>query len=80
MLITVRFFASYADNLKLDHAELALEPGANVAELLAVVSRLPGAQALPRSPLVAVNHVYASPATVLLPGDEVAVIPPVAGG
>jgi molybdopterin converting factor subunit 1 len=80
MLITVRFFASYADNLGLDQAEFTLQPGASVTELLASVAGLPGAQDLPASPLVAVNHVYATLSTVLHAGDEVAVIPPVAGG
>jgi len=80
MLITVRFFASYADRLGLDQAQLMLEPGDSVSELLASVARLPGAQDLPASPLVAVNHVYATLSTILRAGDEVAVIPPVAGG
>jgi len=80
MLITVRFFASYADKLGLDQAQLTLEPGDSVSELLASVARLPGAQGLPASPRVAVNHVYASLSTILRAGDEVAVIPPVAGG
>jgi len=80
MVITVRFFASYADRLGTDQAQLTLQPGASVTELLASVARLPGAQHLPASPLVAVNHVYASLSTILRAGDEVAVIPPVAGG
>ena len=80
MLITVRFFASYADSLGLEQTQLALEPGASVTDLLVSVGRLPGANQLPASPLVAVNHVYATLHTVLSGGDEVALIPPVAGG
>ncbi len=37
-------------------------------------------QALPPSPLIAVNATYASAMQVLADGDEVAIIPPVAGG
>lgn len=80
MLITVRFFASYADSLGLEHTQLTLDPGSSVNDVLARVARLPGAQALPANPLVAVNHVFADPGTLLGTGDEVAVIPPVAGG
>ncbi len=80
MLITVRFFASYADSLGLQHTQLTLSPGSSVNDVMARVARLPGAQALPANPLVAVNHVFADPGTLLCTGDEVAVIPPVAGG
>ncbi len=79
-MITVRFFASYADQLGVKHAELLLGDSASVADVLASVSMLPGADAIPPGPLVAVNHVYASPKTALKAGDEVALIPPVAGG
>jgi molybdopterin converting factor subunit 1 len=80
MLITVRFFASYADNLGLRDTELTLGDGASVTDVLSSVAKLPGASALPENPLVAVNQVYAGPETRLNPGDEVALIPPVAGG
>lgn len=80
MLITVRFFASYADNLGLRATELTIGDGASVSDLLSSVAQLPGASALPANPLVAVNQVYAAPETRLNPGDEVALIPPVAGG
>lgn len=80
MVITVRFFASYADSLGLEQTQLTLQPGDRITELLGSVAALPGAQSLPSNPLVAVNHVYATLNTVLRPGDEVAVIPPVAGG
>jgi len=80
MLITVRFFASYADNLGLKNTEVTLDDGASITDLLSSVAKLPGASSLPTNPLVAVNQVYASPETRLSPGDEVALIPPVAGG
>ena len=80
MLITVRFFASYADSLGCVRTQLALDPGSRVSDVLASVSRLPGAQALPRNPRVAVNQVFAAADTLLQTGDEVALIPPVAGG
>jgi molybdopterin converting factor small subunit len=48
--------------------------------LLDRVSRLPGADRLPPAPVVAVNQQYATAHQRLTPGDEVALIPPVAGG
>jgi molybdopterin converting factor subunit 1 len=80
MLITVRFFASYADALGRKDAQLSLNGEACVEDLLKSVSELPGASALPPNPLVAVNQIYAGAATRLKAGDEVALIPPVAGG
>ena len=80
MVITVRFFASYADKLGLQQAQLTLGESASVRDMLSSVAALPGAASLPRNPLVAVNHMYASSDTILKPGDEVALIPPVAGG
>jgi len=35
---------------------------------------------LPEAPVVAVNHAYAGPDVELANGDEVAILPPVAGG
>lgn len=80
MVVTVRFFASYADSLGCSQTTLTLKSGAHVRDLVASVGALPGAEALPSNPLVAVNHVFAGPDTPLGAGDEVAVIPPVAGG
>lgn len=80
MQITVRFFASYADALGRKDAQFSLNGEACVRDLLKSVSDLPGASALPANPLVAVNQVYASVGTRLNAGDEVALIPPVAGG
>jgi molybdopterin converting factor subunit 1 len=80
MLITVRFFASYADSLGLARTQLALDSGSRVSDVLASVARLPGAAALPKNPRVAVNQIIADADTLLKTGDEVALIPPVAGG
>ena len=80
MVITVRFFASYADALGRKDAKLSFDGDACVSDLLKSVADLPGASALPANPLVAVNQKYAARSTRLHPGDEVALIPPVAGG
>jgi molybdopterin converting factor small subunit len=72
MTVTVLLFASYAD------VELPAE--ATVADVLAALRGRPGAERLPAAPLVAVNQHYARPSSRVTAGDEVAVIPPVAGG
>ena len=80
MLITVRFFASYADKLGLRDTELTLGDGASVTDLLSSVAQLPGASALPPIRSSRSIRSYARPETRLRHGDEVALIPPVAGG
>ena len=80
MTVAVLLFASYADVLGGDRIMLDLPAGASVHDLLDRVRSLPGAERLPPTPLVAVNQRYATAQHRLTPGDEVALIPPVAGG
>jgi len=80
MTITALLFASYADAFGLASVELALEPGARVSDALARLREMPGGGVLPAAPKVAVNLAYARGDVVLAQGDELAVIPPVAGG
>jgi molybdopterin converting factor small subunit len=80
MTVTALLFASYADALGRPMVELTLPPGATVSDALARLRDLPGGTTLPDAPLVAVNLAYARGDAVLAAGDELAVIPPVAGG
>ena len=80
MTVTALLFASYADALGRESIELSLPPGATVGEALASLRALPGGDSLPPAPLVAINLAYARSDAVLAGGDELAVIPPVAGG
>ena len=80
MTITALLFASYADVLGRDQLVLTLDAGATAGDALARIRALPGGDRLPPAPLLAVNQVYATPELVLRGGDELAVIPPVAGG
>ena len=80
MTITVLLFASYADALGSSSLDVQLPAGATVSDLLARIADHPGAGKLPPRPLVAVNRTYARPELELVTGDEVALIPPVAGG
>ncbi len=80
MTVTALLFASYADALGTATVELALNSGATIADAIGALRALPGGSVFPSSPLVAVNLAYADTAQVLQAGDELAVIPPVAGG
>lgn len=75
------FFAAYRDLLGTSRLDVDLPAGATVADLVQEL-RGRGApfNALPREPAIAVNRAYALHTEALRPGDEVAFIPPVAGG
>ena len=80
MQICLLLFASYAEALGQSELLLELPPGATAGDALAAVRARPGAERLPPKPMLAVNLRYAPPGRVLAEGDEVALIPPVAGG
>lgn len=78
--VTVHLFASYAESFGTHNLKIDLAPGGTVADLVAELRTLPGSFALPLVPRVAVNQKFASLDQPLGTPDEVALIPPVAGG
>ena len=79
MTVRVLLFASWADAFGAPTVELELADGATAADVVtALEARVPGAS-LPR-PSLAINRSIASRGALVRAGDEVAVIPPVAGG
>ncbi len=80
ILVRVKLFASYAEAAGRDELDLSLAAGATAADALAAVRSQAWASRLPPSPAVAVNQRYARSDAVLRDGDELAIIPPVAGG
>ncbi|HJU91271.1 MAG TPA: MoaD/ThiS family protein [Gemmatimonadaceae bacterium] len=80
MTITALLFASYADVVGADRVQLTLAPGSTVGDALTELRARAGGNRLPPKPLTAVNLSYAEHTRVLEPGDELAIIPPVAGG
>jgi len=80
MTLRVLLFASYAEAIGGSEIDLDVPIGATVADVLATLRKRPGADRLPPAPLVAVNQRYATPSTRVTERDEVAIIPPVAGG
>ena len=81
MIVRTLFFATYRDMAGHDELSVELPAGARVADLVAALqARGGGFSRMPETPVTAVNMDYAPLATVLRDGDEVAFIPPVAGG
>jgi molybdopterin converting factor small subunit len=78
--VRVLLFAGYAERLGLDTVRVALPALATVADALEYVRSLPGGERIPPKPLCAVNLSHAALDTPLSEGDEVAVLPPLAGG
>lgn len=76
MEVTVRLFAMLRERAGAPEVVLDLPDGASVGDALARLRDL--AEDLPL--VMAVNREYASEDTVLDPGDELALIPPVSGG
>jgi len=75
------YFASFRDFAGKPDEVRELPAGARVGDLWAALSReIPKLAALASMPPAAVNEGYAGADTVLSEGDEVAFLPPVAGG
>jgi molybdopterin converting factor small subunit len=78
--VTVQLFASYAESFGEPTLKIAFPPGGTVQELIRRIRALPAAVDLPAAPRVAVNRRFAAPEQRVGPDDEIALIPPVAGG
>lgn len=78
--IRVLLFARYAELLGAESVEVTVPAALSVRDLLARVRALPGGSGLPATLLCAVNLRQASLSDPVAPGDEVALLPPLAGG
>jgi sulfur-carrier protein len=79
--VSVRLFARYSEVSGTDTVSLELPSGATVAAAVAAVrSRIPNGHLLPERPLVAVNLAHVRAHHVLSDGDELGLLPPLAGG
>jgi len=78
MRVSVLLFAQYRDAAGAGELELDLPYGATVLDAVAHIRAR--ALCIPEKPAVAVNLEYASLEHVLADGDELALLPPVAGG
>jgi molybdopterin synthase catalytic subunit len=81
LTIRCRLFARYAEVVGREEVELSLPSDALVGDAVAALRRtVPGAAMLPERPLVAINQRHALPTDPLHDGDELAFLPPLAGG
>jgi molybdopterin converting factor small subunit len=80
MRIRTLLFATYRDLAGAGEIELELPDGATARDLVDRLRSRDGLDVIPADPALAVNQVYAPLSTGLSEGDEVALLPPVAGG
>lgn len=78
--IRVLAFARYAELLGGTVVEVEVDEPMTVASIANALRVLPGGELLPGDLVVAVNHRQADATQPIAAGDEVAVLPPVAGG
>jgi len=79
-ILTVQLFASYAELFGGPIIQVPFETGGTVADLVHSIRSMPAGRSLPATPRIAVNRKFAPPTQLLSNSDEIAVIPPVAGG
>ena len=80
-MIRLKFFARYAELVGHEDLELSLPAPTTVAEVVRRVrDGVPGAALIPERPLTAVNLRHARLDAPVRDGDEVAFLPPLAGG
>ena len=81
LTIRLRYLARYAELLGVESEELTLPAPATVGDVVAALrAARPAAAQLPAKPLCAVNFCQALWGDPVVAGDEVALLPPMAGG
>ena len=80
LTVRVLLFASYAESLGADSLDLTLSSPATVGGVLERLRTLPGGGHLPPKPLCARNLAHTDAAEPVADGDEIAILPPLAGG
>jgi sulfur-carrier protein len=78
--LQILLFASYADAFGASTVTVTVPEQATVSDVVVALRALPGGSALPETPLVAVDRRYTPGAVPVRCGQEIALIPPVAGG
>jgi molybdopterin converting factor small subunit len=78
--VRVLLFASYAEKVGREALEVVVEPGMTVGAVVERVRALAGGAALPARPLCALNLAHVGPDAQVSSGDEIAILPPLAGG
>ena len=76
----VATFARYAEVMGATTLEVELSEPASVADLITALRSLPGGAVLTATPILAVNLQQATGETPVTSADELALLPPLAGG
>jgi molybdopterin converting factor small subunit len=80
-MVRVRFFARYAELVGREETVVAVALPTTVADVVRRLrDELPGGGQLPARPLAAVNLRHVRLDAPLVDGDELALLPPIAGG
>lgn len=80
LTVRVLLFASYAESLGAETLEVTVSSPATVGAVVERLRALPGGRLLPPKPLCARNLAHADAAEPVAEGDEIAILPPLAGG
>jgi molybdopterin converting factor small subunit len=80
LTVHVLLFASYAEGLGFETLDLTLPSPASVGAVVERLRALPGGDHLPPKPLCARNLAHSGPGDPVADGDEIAILPPLAGG
>ena len=81
MRIRLLLFAQYRDVAGTGEVDLNVPAGSTAGDVIRILRSSGGGYAhLPEAPAVAVNMEYTSLATAIRDGDELALLPPLAGG
>ncbi len=76
MRISIKFFASLREQLKMEDMDISVESVTTVHDLWQHVVK----KEIPDNIMVAINQEYASMQSLVQDGDEIAFFPPVTGG
>jgi len=80
MRVRMLYFAVLRDIIGKSEADVTIPEGTRAAEVWQMLRRDHRELADYEQPLTAINESYAAPDSILREGDELAFIPPVAGG
>ena len=80
LTIQVLLFGSYAEALGRDSLELKLRSPATIRDAVARLRSLPGGDRIPARALCALNLSQAPVESLVAADDELAILPPLAGG
>lgn len=79
--IRVLLFATYAELAGRESVDLMVRTPATVSDVVRQLrGSLPGAERIPERPLAALNQVHTRLDAAVSNGDELALLPPMAGG